>query len=152
MPNFLTTQYYPDDFQVINAVIEPVLAGAGAINYGFFYADRDLVIDSITIGSSGSPSTATSIRIAFYKTTAGTLASPASAADAVSGTGTALRDPALVNLPTSGGSTLSYTLSTPASDTNLVKAGNWVGFTYTANDVNGAPTYAIQARVRSRLN
>lgn len=148
MPNFLTTQYYPDDFQVMSAVISPAVTAQTVATYAFFYADRDLVIDSIIVGAGGNPATATNIRMLFRKTTTGTLASPASAGDISSGTTISPNQ----NLPTSGGGTFNYPIATPASDLNLVKAGNWVGFTYSTNDANGFPTYAIQVRVRSRLN
>ena len=48
MPNVLQTPYYHDDFQIFGeAVIGAITSGTA-----FFYADRDIVIDSVTYGVS----------------------------------------------------------------------------------------------------
>jgi hypothetical protein len=141
MPNVLQTQYYTDDFQVLTYIVRGEFTNGTPI----LYADRDIVIDSVTFGVSvvglgGS-------RIGLVKTTTGTLASPASALAATIAAGTQLLN-AAQSISTAG--TFLPALKTPASDTNLVKAGNWLGFSGVGADTG--TTVAIQIRFRSRLN
>jgi hypothetical protein len=140
MPNVLQTQYYTDDFQVLTYVIR----GAFSSGTAFLYADRDIVIDSITIGVSVGGGAGS--RIGFNKTTTGTLASPASALAADIQSGTSLYSP-VQSITTAG--TFRPALATPANDTNLVKAGNWLGF---SGNGDANTVVAIQIRFRSRLN
>jgi hypothetical protein len=142
MPNVLTTQYYTDDFQVLTYIVRGEFTNGTAM----LYADRDIVIDSVTFGVSvvgGAGS-----RIGLTKTTTGTLDSPASALAATIAAGTTLLNTAQ-SITTAG--TFRPALKTPASDTNLIKAGNWLGFSGTAGGEAGT-TVAIQIRFRSRLN
>ena len=135
MPNVLLTQYYHDDFQVVNEVLVSPATGTA-----IFYAERDTVIDQIIFGVSVQGGTSATLQIA--KTTTGTSSTPASAV--VSGTG--LHTAQAI---TSTG-TYVQTLTTPASDTNLIKAGNWVGVV--VGGTIGSAAVAVQLRLRSRLN
>jgi len=138
MPVPLVTQHHPDDFKTFSYNIHSQLTSGNLI---VFYADRDLVIDSITVGvavvqAGGS--------IAFVRTTGGTLASPKSAApaslttDAVAITGSQ-------SVATLGTFTPTIIF---AADANLVKAGNYVGITI---DTVAAFRGYLQIRVRSRI-
>ena len=140
MPNVLQTQYYHDDFQVLNEVV------VGAITSGqaLFYAERDTVIDQIIFGVSVAGGSGATLQV--VKTTSGTLASPVSALAATVAAGTALHTAQAI---TTGG-TYTATLTTPSSDTNLVKAGNWIGLV--TGGTYGTPAVALQLRFRSRLN
>jgi hypothetical protein len=140
MPNVLLTQYYHDDFQIFGETF------VGAITSGtaFFYADRDIVIDSITFGVSVVGGASATLQV--VKTTTGTLASPASALAATIAAGTGLHTAQSI---TTGG-TYVQTLTTPSSDTNLIKAGNWIGLA--VGGTIGTPAVNVQIRFRSRLN
>jgi hypothetical protein len=139
MPNVLLTQYYHDDFQIVNELLVSPVTGTALL-----YADRDLVIDSVVFGVSVVGGTSATLQI--VKTTSGTLTTPASAVAATVAAGTALHTAQSI---TTGG-TYTQTLTTPASDTNLIKAGNWVGVV--VGGTIGSAAVAIQLRVRSRLN
>jgi hypothetical protein len=124
MPTPLVTQHYPDDFQVVtfNALDR---YGSGATDgsngsYAIFYADRDVAVDSIVIGIAQAGAASSSLRI--FKTTTGTATSPAT--PLFNGT-TALTTAAQAGDATAGFYT--QTLVTPANDTNIVRAGNWIG-------------------------
>ena len=146
MPTPLVTQHYPDDFQVVtfNACDR---YGAGATDgsngsYAIFYADRDVAVDSIVIGIAQVGAASSSLRI--FKTTSGTAASPAT--PLFNGT-TALTTAAQAGDATPGFYT--QTLVTPANDTNIVRAGNWIGVILagTLTSFRGQ----IQIRLRSRI-
>lgn len=139
MPNVLQTAYYNDDFQIVAELLVSPVTGTALL-----YADRDLVIDSITFGVSVVGGSGATLQI--VKTTAGTLASPSSAVAATVAAGTALHTAQAI---TTGG-TYFPTLTTPASDTNLIKAGNWVGVVV-AGTISTAAVL-VQIRFRSRLN
>jgi hypothetical protein len=139
MPNALVTQHYPDDFQ--NA--EELFVGAITSGTALIYADRDLVIDSIVIGVSVVGGSGATVKLA--KTTTGTSASPASAAPASFTGGTDLHTAQSITAT----GTFIPSLTTPNLDTNLVKAGNWVGIV--TGGTYGTPTVAVQIRYRSRV-
>ncbi len=154
MPTPLVTQYYPDDFQTFtfqtmdranNGTTDGSLASVPLI-----YADRDLAIDSITIGvsvgsgTSGTPATGSSMT--FGKTTTGTLSSPA--------TPNGFCTTATVNNPLTAAASVAAAgvttpaLLTPSNDTNIVRAGNWLGIIYTAG---GGTLSSIRATVQIRF-
>jgi hypothetical protein len=139
MPVPLVTQHYPDDFQIYTTVLQAAPTNGMVL----FYADRDLVIDSITLGVNVAGAASSTIQVA--KTTTGTAASPITAAPASITGGTALH----TAFDTSATGTLSATLTTPSSDTNRVLAGNWVGLIVsgTVTNLRGM----VQIRFRSRL-
>lgn len=123
MPTPLVTQHYPHDFQVVT--FNPLdRAGAGATDgngsYAIFYADRDVAVDSIVIAIAQAGALSSTIRI--FKTTSGTATSPA--VPLFNGT-TALTTAAQAADAAAG--TYVQTLVTPANDTNIVRAGNWIG-------------------------
>ena len=138
MPNPLAVEQYHDDFQIISELLVAPVTGTAML-----YAERDTVIDAIYMGVSVVGTSSASLQI--VKTTSGTLTTPASAIAATVAAGTALHTAQLI---TTGG-TFSPTLTTPSLDTNLIKAGNWVGVV-----VVGTVTSAVvlvQFRVRSRV-
>jgi hypothetical protein len=146
MPTPLVTQHYPDQFQTIhfNALDR---YGAGATDgsngsYAIFYADRDMAVDSIVIGIAQAGAASSTLRI--FKTTAGTAASPATP---LFNSTTALTTAAQAADATAG--VYPQTLVTPAQDTNIVRAGNWIGVVLsgTLTTFRGA----IQIRLRSRI-
>jgi len=140
MPNPLVVQYYPDDFEIyfVSLQATPV---TGML---LFYADRDIVVDSITFGVNVVGAASSTVQV--VKTTTGTASSPISAvATSITSGATALH----TAFDTSAAGTLSATLTTPTSDTNLVKAGNWLGLIVvgTVTNLRGV----IQIRFRSRV-
>lgn len=140
MPTPVVTKYYPDDFQVycVSLQATPV---TGMV---LLYADRDIVVDSITFGVNVAGAASTTVQV--VKTTTGTESSPISAvATSITSGATALH----TAFDTSATGTLSATLTTPSSDTNLVKAGNWLGLIVvgTVTNLRGV----IQIRFRSRV-
>lgn len=139
MPIPLVTQHYPDDFQILTFPIRAFSSGDL-----LFYADRDIVIDSITFGLQTAGSTGASLQLA--KTTTGTAASPVSGAAANVTGGTTLHTAVDI---ASGTATTVVSLTTPANDTNRVAAGNYVGV-IVAGTI-GTPDGIIQIRFRSRV-
>lgn len=139
MPVPLVTQHYPDDFQILTFTIRAFTNGDL-----LFYADRDVVIDSITFGLQTAGGTGASLQLA--KTTGGTATTPASGAAANVTGGTALHT--AVDIST-GTATTVVSLTTPSSDTNRVAAGNYVGV-IVAGTI-GTPDGIIQIRLRSRI-
>jgi len=138
MPNPLVTQHYPDDFQILSFTIRAFTSGDL-----LFYADRDMVIDSITFGLQTAGGASSTLQLA--KTTTGTATTPATGAAANVTGGTALHDAVAIS---SGTATTVVSLTTPASDTNRVLAGNYVGV-IVAGTI-GTPDGIIQIRFRSR--
>jgi hypothetical protein len=65
MPTPLVTQHYPDDFQILTFNIRAFTSGDL-----LFYADRDMVIDSITFGLQTAGGTGATLQLA--KTTTAT--------------------------------------------------------------------------------
>lgn len=138
MPNPLAVQEYTDDFQIISELLVAPANGTAML-----YAERDIVIDAIYMGVSVVGGAGATLQI--VKTTAGTLAVPASAVAATVAAGTALHTAQVIAV----GGTFVPTLTTPNLDTNLIKAGNWVGVV-----VSGTVTSAavlVQFRIRSRV-
>lgn len=146
MPTPLVTQHYPDDFQVVTFnALDRYNAGAtdgSNGSFAIFYADRDVAVDSIVIGIAVAGAASSSLRI--FKTTSGTAASPAT--PLFNGT-TALTTAAQAADATAG--VYVQTLATPANDTNIVRAGNWIGvlLSGTLTAFRGQ----IQIRLRSRI-
>lgn len=146
MPTPLVTQYYPNDFQVVtfNAFDRynaGTTDGSGG-SFAVFYADRDVAVDSIVIAVTGT--TASTLQI--FKTTSGTVSSPATPLFA---SGTALTT-AAQSTATAG--TYVQTLATPANDTNIVRAGNWIGVVAVAGvGTLGNIRASTQIRLRSAI-
>jgi hypothetical protein len=138
MPNPLQIQSYVDDFQIIAETLLAPVTGTALI-----YAERDIVIDAIYMGVSVVGTSSATLQV--VKTTTGTLTTPASASAAVIAAGTALHTAQAITAL----GTFVPTLTTPSLDTNLVKAGNWVGVVVTGTVSSAA--VAVQLRVRSRV-
>jgi len=138
MPNPLAVQNYHDDFQVITELLVTPANGIAV-----FYAERDTVIDAVYYGVSVVGGALSTLQLA--KTTTGTLTTPASASAAVIQLGTALHTAQAV----SSLGTFNPALTTPGNDTNLVKAGNWLGII--VGGTIGTPTILLQLRIRSRV-
>jgi hypothetical protein len=139
MPRPLVTQHYPDDFQVLSVPFRSFASG----NL-LFYFDRDTVIDSIVFSVQTAGGAGSSLQLA--KTTGGTATTPASGAAANVTGGTALHTAVDIS---SGTATTVVSLTTPSSDTNLVKAGNFIGV-IVAGTI-GTPSGLISIRFRSRV-
>lgn len=143
MPNILPVSEYPDDFEVINFVLseQQLLQNAGL---ALFYAEHDYAIDAVFVGVTTVTTGAATIT--FTKTTSGTNDSPASAVASTIAAGTSITS--AQSIQNSG--TFNVALTTPASDTNIVRAGNWIGLVVN----NVATTNArivVQLRIRSRI-
>ena len=143
MPNILPVSEYPDDFEVINFVLseQQLVQNAGL---ALFYAEHDYAVDAIFVGVT-TP-TAAAATVTFTKTTAGTEASPSTAAAATIAAGTLITSAQSIQ----AAGTFSVALTTPSIDTNVVRAGNWIGLLVS----NHSPTSArivVQLRIRSRI-
>lgn len=143
MPNILPVSEYPDDFEVISYVLseQQLLTNTGL---ALFYAEHDYAIDAVFVGISTA--TGNVATITFTKTTSGTEASPASAAAATIAAGTAITT--AQTLQANG--TYSVTLASPANDTNIVRAGNWIGLVVSNHATTGV-RLVVQLRIRSRI-
>lgn len=143
MPNILPVSEYPDDFEVISYVLseQQLLTNTGL---ALFYAEHDYAIDAVFVGISTA--TGNVATITFTKTTSGTEASPASAAAATIAAGTAVTT--AQTLQANG--TYSVTLASPANDTNIVRAGNWIGLVVSNHATTGV-RLVVQLRIRSRI-
>jgi len=139
MATVLLASSYKDDFEVQSFLI----TATPVTGMLLLYADRTLVIDSITFGVNVVGSGTSTLQV--MKTTAGTATTPSVATPAVVTGGTALHT--AVSSDATG--TTNVALLTPASDTNVLKVGNWLGLVVggTATNVRGA----IQIRFRSRV-
>jgi len=143
MPNILPVSEYPDDFEIISFVLseQQLLTNAGL---ALFYAEHDYAIDAVFVGvSAGASSAAT---ITFTKTTSGTEASPATAAAATIAAGTSITTAQSIQ----AAGTFNVALTTPASDTNVVRTGNWIGLVVSNHATTGA-RIVVQLRIRSRI-
>lgn len=138
MPNPLAVEQYNDDFQIISELLISPVTGTAMV-----YAERDTVIDAIYMGVSVVGGSGATLRI--VKTTSGTLASPASASAAVVAAGTGLHTAQVITAL----GTFIPTLTTPDLDTNLIKAGNWVGVVV-AGTISTAAVL-VQFRLRNRV-
>ena len=140
MATVLLASSYKDDFELHSFLITATPV-TGMI---LLYADRTLVIDSITFGVNVVGSGTSTLQVA--KTTGGTLTTPSLATPALITGGTALHTAVSTDTTTA---TLTPALLTPASDTNVLKAGNWLGLIVagTATNVRGV----VQIRFRSRV-
>lgn len=143
MPNILPVSEYPDDFELINFVLseQQLVQNAGL---ALLYAEHDYAIDAFFVGVSTPTAAATTITL--VKTTSGTEASPASAAAATIAAGTAVSTVQSVQ----AAGTFNVALTTPASDTNIVRAGNWFGL-LVSNHATTSLRVAVQLRIRSRI-
>lgn len=143
MPTPLVVQHYPDDFQILTFPIRAFTSGDL-----LFYADRDIVIDSITFGLQTAGSTGATLQLAktTTATTSNGVLTPATGAAANVTSGTALHDAVAIS---SGTATTVVSLTTPSLDTNRVLAGNYVGVI--VGGTIGTPDGIIQIRYRSRV-
>lgn len=143
----LPVQHYSDDFSISEISLPAVIAVGG---FPLIYADRDLVIDSVTCGFLVASSTA-SQTATIQKTTTGTrtgvsvtAASPAATKTTIMGTGT-------IDISTVGTVVVSTeTATTSLSKTlNILDAGNWLLFI--PSGTTAAIVGTVQVRYRSRL-
>lgn len=141
MPNTVEVAYYPDEFDTTS---EFIIGGNGSTivantNYPLLFAERDIIIDRITVSTAVVCGTNTTCDL--KRTTSGTAASPASPSAA----STAIASTITVN--TVG--TVNATLTTPASDTNVIRAGNFLCFTTGATwAATGAVLVSMRYRTR----
>lgn len=139
----LPAQYYHDDQQVI---CEVLIAPAAATP--ILYADRNLIIDSVTVGTYTASTGGTTATI--QKTTAGTNdgititpAFPNASLTSIMATGTIPIDVIRTIVVTTESATRSL-----STDQNTLDAGNWLMFV----PVSGATNFvgSVQIRFRSR--
>ena len=128
MPIPLVTQHYPDDFQIITLGLNTTGDGA---DQAMFYADRNIVIDSVVVGTSVADTGATCAVKYATSPVAATIAS-----------GTAVTN----TMDVSATGTVTATIVTTA---NEIAAGNWIGLDFTAatDSLKGV----VQIRFRSRV-
>lgn len=143
MPTPLVVQHYPDDFQILTFPIRAFTSGDL-----LFYADRDIVVDSITFGLQTAGGTGATLQLAktTTATTSNGVLTPATGAAANVTGGTALHTAVDIS---SGTATTVVSLTTPSLDTNRVLAGNYVGVI--VGGTIGTPDGIIQIRYRSRV-
>jgi hypothetical protein len=142
--NSLPTQYYPDD----QTIIVEGLSATPAAGVPVLYADRDLIIDSVVVGTLTASSGGTTATI--QKTTAATRtgttitpASPGATLTSIMGAGT-------IAIGTAGTVVVATDTATTYLDKTLNKldAGNWLLFVPASVATAFAGT--IQIRFRSR--
>ena len=130
MPVPLVPQHYPDDFQLI--ILPLNTAGDGA-DQALFYADRNIVIDSVHVGTSVADTSAAVVLKYASSPVPATIASGTAITSSmdISATGTV------------GGNSVVLNTS------NQVPAGNWVGcdFTSATDTFKGV----VQIRFRSAI-
>lgn len=128
MPTPIVTQYYPDDFQIITLGLNTTGDGA---DQAMFYADRNIVIDSVVVGTSVADASATCAVKYATSPVAATIAS-----------GTAVTNA----MDVSAAGTVTATIVTTA---NEIAAGNWIGldFASATDSLKGV----VQIRFRSRV-
>lgn len=147
--NSLPVQHFPDDFSIETISLPLVVPTTG---WPVLYADRDLVIDSITVGICVASTTSSQTAI-FSKTTSGirnasdnSKITPAQ----VFTSPTSIMAAGSVAISTIG----TYVLTTDSATNNLsaslnrLDAGNWLIFVPSGATVG--MTCTIQVRVRSR--
>jgi len=139
MPVPLVTQHYPDDFQTETVQFTTPIDGQA-----FFYADRDIVIDSLVVGVAVAGGASALVK--FTKTTSGTAASPAAPSVANITGGTEITG----NVDIASLGTVSASLLSTSTDVNIVKAGNWVGIERVSGTF-GTPNLIFRVRFRSRV-
>jgi hypothetical protein len=136
MPNVLVTQHYPDDFQVITAVINHALDAATLLTIPVMYVESrgngtGIVIDSIAIGINVVEGAAETVEVVHATTVQAStgLTSVQTAATSVNALGT--------------------TLPTINTSNNFVPAGSWILLKFDAAQANVHG--AVTIRFRSRL-
>jgi|688.fasta_scaffold341983_1 hypothetical protein len=139
MPVPLVTQHYPDDFQTETVQFTTPIDGQA-----FFYADRDIVIDSLVVGVAVAGGISSAIK--FTKTTSGTAANPADPTVANITGGTDITETVMIDAV----ATASAPLLSTSTDVNIVKAGNWVGVERVSGTF-GTPNLIFRVRFRSRV-
>lgn len=153
--NSLLAQYYHDDQQIINELVSA--PGSGAVT-PILYADRSLIIDSITIGVLTGTSTNT---LDIVKTStaipADSVITPtvlnATSATILTGTsgtvpaGTANANSVVFLTTESGVGALGVTTKLDNTK-NTLDAGNWLFLSPSANMTSA--TIVVQIRFRSR--
>ncbi len=127
----LPVQYYPDDFRVINYFVHD----ASAADEVFFYCDRNMVVDSVTV--SVAVVGAASSTVTIKAVAAGTVPSPANIA-----AGTAVTN--AIALDATGA--ISGTI---VNTENSLPAGTHLGLDYTGTV--SAFRGMVTVRIRSRL-
>lgn len=144
--NFLPVQHYPDDFSIAEITLPAAVATTG---FPLLYADRDLIIDTVTFGlliaSTTSSQTGT-----IQKTTGGTRNGITVTAASPAGTKTTMMGAGTVDISTAG----TYVVSTETATTylsntlNKLDAGNWLLFVPSGTTAGVVGT--VQIRYRSR--
>jgi hypothetical protein len=141
--NSLPTQYYTDDQTIL---VESLSAPAGAVP--ILYADRDLIIDSVVVGTYTASSGGASATI--QKTTAATRTGTTITPAAPNATATSIMGAGTIAINAAGTVVVATDTATTYLDKTLNKldAGNWLLFV----PVSGATSLVgtVQVRFRSR--
>jgi len=143
--NFLPVQYYTDD----QTLAVEGLTATPAAGVPILYADRDLIIDSITVGtltaSSGGASATIQKTTAATRSNTGAItpASPGATLTSIMNTGTIAINAVGTVVVTTESATTSLSISQ-----NKLDAGNWLFFVPVS--VATALAGTIQIRFRSR--
>jgi hypothetical protein len=143
----LPVQHYSDDFSIAEISLPAINLVGG---FPLLYADRNLVIDSVTFGflvpSSTSSQTAT-----IQKTTGGTRTGVSVTAASPAGTKTTMMGAGTIDISTAGTVVVTTeTATTYLSKTlNILDAGNWLLFI--PSGTTAAMVTLVQIRYRSRL-
>ena len=141
----LDTRYYPSDFNIHGETI--VIPASGLVAMPLLYADRAMIIDSVTMyvfGNVAITPNAVSLKIKQV---------PASAEPVF---GTATQDiGSFTTLPVAttvaATQTLSFSKTNNNVNNNQVPAGSWVWFqTSAAGGITNTPTVVVQIRYRSQ--
>jgi hypothetical protein len=154
----LSTKYYPSDFQTIQLTLGGFTSADPAIAM-IFYADRDVVIDSVTVMIGDGPNSDTNIRVAYVTG----LAQAVYTANASSGTTFNITTVLTLtsNVPISGGPSVRYVTgdgsgfdfvkTAGAPTNNIVPAGSTIWLVANAGTLTGIERGMIQIRYRSQL-
>lgn len=141
----LDTRYYPSDFNIHGETI--VIPATGLVAMPLLYADRAMIIDSVTMyvfGNVAITPNAVSLKIKQV---------PASAEPVF---GTATQDiGSFTTLPVAttvaATQTLSFSKTNNNVNNNQVPAGSWVWFqTFAVGSITNTPTVVVQIRYRSQ--
>lgn len=141
----LDTRYYPSDFNIHGETI--VIPGSGLVAMPLLYADRAMIIDSVTMYVFGGVSiVANAVSLKIKQVPASAEPVFGTAAQDI-GSFTALP----VAITTAATQTLSFSKTNNNVNNNQVPAGSWVWFqTNAAGSITNTPTVVVQIRYRSQ--
>lgn len=146
----LDTKYYPSDFNVVADVI--VVPSSGVTAVPLLYADRTLVIDSVTLYVVPGVAIATNTLPLKIKQVSGGVSPTFGTTTQDVGSFTAL--PVGTTQAATAFQTLTFAVTSPntSPNNNVVPAGSVVWFqTNAAGSITNTPTVMVQVRYRSQI-